>query len=155
MLQSMDQTTRTSGMRRVPLVVLSVIVSTAILATGAFALQRLSQTRAMYATCRPAVTLVCLTRSASNHTTTVRKGDTVEVTLSGTTLRWTAPKVVGARLLRPIGTALSRGGARRERFKAVRAGHTIIQASATAKCSPGEICPQFALLWRAAIVVVN
>ena len=99
--------------------------------------------------------LVCLTRSAGNHVTTVQKGETVELTLTGSTLQWSEPEIVGAKILLPIGAALSRGGASRERFKAVRVGHTAIQATATAKCSPGEMCPQFALVWRAAVVVTN
>lgn len=143
-------------MTRVHLALIAGIVGAALVASSvAFAMTRPASKAAAFSACHATSTLICLTQAASSHTTTVKKGQVVEVTLSGTTLQWSKPEVVGEQLLRPVGSALQRGGDSRARFSAIRTGTTAIQASATAKCSPGQACPQFALLWRAAIVVRN
>jgi hypothetical protein len=128
----------------------------AIIATSfAFALRSPTSPNAVFAPCHSTAKLVCLTRNASGHTTTVHKGQVIELILSGTGLSWTKPQVIGQQLLRQVGAAPLRNGERREDFSAIATGHTMLQASATAKCAPGQVCPQFALLWRAAIVVIS
>lgn len=143
-------------MRKAHFAVLSsVVVAGAIATPVASALSTPTAPRAVFSTCRPTGTLVCLTRNASNHTTTVHKGEIVELTLSGSDLSWTKPQVTDKRHLRLIGAAIQRGGESRGSFSAIQIGHATIQATATAKCSPGQICPQFALVWRATIVITS
>lgn len=120
----------------------------------AFALQSPTTSNAIFAPCHTTLKLVCLSRSASSRATTVHKGQVIELTLSGTGLTWTKPQVIGKQLLRQLGGAPFRNGERRESLLAVATGHTTLQSSATARCAAGQACPQFALLWRASIVIV-
>jgi hypothetical protein len=104
-------------------------------------------------TCRASKLLVCIDRSASAKSTTAHIGQVIEVTLNGSGLLWSAVKEVGAQPLLQRGAVTRLGGQVRERFEAVKLGRTALQATATPKCSPGQVCPQFMLLWRAIVTV--
>ena len=84
----------------------------------------------------------------------VRRGETVEVTLSATSLVWNDLHQVGPQLLRVTHQATSSVRQFRQIYEAVALGHTTLQATGAPRCKIGQACPQFLLLWRVQIVVL-
>jgi hypothetical protein len=103
--------------------------------------------------CHASGEVVCITQSSSARTVTVRLGETVEVTLSDTSLVWSAIRQVGPQLLRVRLKATRSVRQFRETFEPVTIGHTMLQATGAPRCKPSQACPQFLLLWRVQILV--
>jgi len=97
--------------------------------------------------------LVCVDRADGGHRVDVRVGQMVRVELGGSGLEWNDLHEVGPRLLRSDGAPRLRAGGITASYLAARAGRTALQASGAPKCSPGQACPQFLLLWRVQVVV--
>jgi hypothetical protein len=97
--------------------------------------------------------LVCVDRADGGHRVNVRVGQTVRVELGGSGLQWSDLHELGPRLLRSDGAPRMRVGAISASYLAATAGRTALQASGAPKCSPGQACPQFLLLWRVQVVV--
>jgi hypothetical protein len=106
-------------------------------------------------TCHGSADLVCIGQSSSNKGVTVRLGETVEVTLSDTSLKWSDLRQVGPQLLRVTQKVTRSVRQLRETYKAIAVGHTTLQATGAPKCTAGQACPQFLLLWRIQIVVTS
>jgi hypothetical protein len=104
-------------------------------------------------TCHASSDVVCIGQSDSARSVNVRLGETVEVTLSNTSLVWSAIRQVGSQLLRVTHRATRSVHQFRETFEPVTAGHTALQATGAPRCSPGQACPQFLLLWRVQVIV--
>jgi hypothetical protein len=83
----------------------------------------------------------------------VRVGETLHADLQGAGLSWTGLREVGPHLLRQSGAAVHFAGSVSASYTAVKRGQTELSATGTPKCSPGEACPQFILLWRVQVVV--
>jgi len=96
---------------------------------------------------------VCVDRADGGRTVHLRVGQRVQVVLSGATLQWSGPRLVGPHLLRLRGRATDGAGTLRASYVAVGAGRTTLEASGAPKCSPGKACPQFILLWQVRVVV--
>ena len=106
-------------------------------------------------TCHASSNLVCIGQSDSAHTVHVRVGETVEVTLSDTSLVWSDIRQVGPHLLRVTHNVTRSVRQLRETFEAITAGHTALQATGAPHCTAGQACPQFLLLWQVQIVVAT
>jgi hypothetical protein len=83
----------------------------------------------------------------------VQVGRRIEVVLVGAGLRWSGLHEVGAPLLRRRGPVADGDGRLTATYAAVRTGRTSLRASGAPKCSPGQACPQFILLWQVTIVI--
>ena len=114
--------------------------------TGAFAAD---------STCHSSSGVVCIGQSDSTRTVHVRLGETVEVTLSDTSLVWSDIRQVGPHLLRVTHNVTRSVLQLRETFEPIATGHTTLQATGAAHCTAGQACPQFLLLWRVQIVVAT
>jgi hypothetical protein len=104
-------------------------------------------------TCHGSEAVVCISQTDSGRSVGVRLGQTVEVTLSETSLSWSDLRQVGPQLLRVTHKATRSARQFRETYKAVALGHTTLQAIGAPRCAVGQACPQFLLLWRAQLVV--
>ena len=85
----------------------------------------------------------------------VEHGESVVVGLGGSGLRWSDLHQVGPHLLRQRGSSVVRQGALTASYVATTAGRTSLQASGAPKCTTGEACPQFIVLWQVRVMVVR
>jgi hypothetical protein len=104
-------------------------------------------------TCHASSDLVCISQSDSDRSVKLRLGETVEVTLSETSLVWSDLRLVGPALLRITHKVTRSVRQLRETYEAIAVGRTILQATAGPRCKAGQACPQFLLLWQVPIVV--
>lgn len=91
---------------------------------------------------------MCVTSDDDGHTVTVAVGWTVGVDLRTPNSLWSVPSQSHARVLRQIGALRRSGGAVQVAYKAVAPGRTELRALERPACRPGQMCPQFILLWR-------
>jgi hypothetical protein len=105
--------------------------------------------------CHGSGDIVCIGQSDSYRSVNVRLGQTVEVTLSETSLVWSDLRQVGPQLLRVTHGVTRTVRQLRETYEAIAVGHTTLQATGAPRCSVGQACPQFLLLWRVEIVVTT
>jgi hypothetical protein len=110
---------------------------------------------ALDSTCHGSAGVVCVSQSDSDRSVNVRLGETVEVTLSATALVWSDLRQVGPHLLRVTHNLTRSVRQVREMYEAVALGHTTLQATGAPRCTTGQACPQFLLLWRVPIVVTK
>jgi len=106
-------------------------------------------------TCHGSGDVVCISQSDSYRSVSVRLGETVEVTLSDTSLVWSDLRQVGPQLLRVTHKVTRSVRQLRETYEAIALGHTTLQATGAPRCKAGQACPQFLLLWRVPIVVTT
>lgn len=105
------------------------------------------------AACHAGPAMVCLTRRDGGRTVKVRLRQQIGLTLSDADLVWSNPEAVGARLLRQT-SAITRGKAQLTTwYKAVKVGTTSLRATGTLRCTPGQACPQFVLLWQVQLAI--
>lgn len=105
--------------------------------------------------CRSSSDIVCIGQSGSQRSFNVRIGETVEVAFGDSSLVWSNIRQVGPQLLRVTHRATRGVEWFREIFEPVAMGHTTLQAIAAPRCSAGQACPQFVLLWQARVVVTR
>jgi hypothetical protein len=103
--------------------------------------------------CRPSGHVVCLTQADGGHRVPVHLGQEVEVRLGGSGLRWSQLRQTGTRPLRASRTVRHRGGTVGANYAAVAKGRTELESRGAPRCSPGQACPQFIVLWRVRVVV--
>jgi len=106
-------------------------------------------------TCHASSAVVCIGQSDSARSVNVRLGETLEVTFSDTSLVWSDIRQVGPQLLRVTQKATRSVHQFRETFRPVKVGRTALQATGAPRCTPGQACPQFLLLWRVQIIVTR
>jgi hypothetical protein len=97
--------------------------------------------------------VACVDRADSGQSVHLRVGQTLEVVLGGTALRWSGLHQRGPHILRQKGNVNAQGGEIAAVFTAVKAGRTTLQAGGAPKCSPGQACPMFVLLWQVRVLV--
>jgi hypothetical protein len=103
--------------------------------------------------CRTGAKTVCLTRVDGGRTVKVRLGEAIGLTLNNGGLVWSNPEPVGARLLRQT-SAVARGGTQLTVwYQAIKVGTTSLRATATPRCTAGQACPQFVLLWQVRLAI--
>jgi len=105
--------------------------------------------------CRSSASLVCVTAGDSGHRVQIRIGQRLTVTLNDAGLVWSTIREIGPPLLKQLGHPIVAGTFLKTSYAAVDAGQTALQASAAARCSAGQACPQFMLLWRVQLHVVR
>jgi hypothetical protein len=103
--------------------------------------------------CHGSGDVVCISQSDSNRSVDVRLGQTVEVTLSDTSLTWSDLRQVGPQLLWVTNKVTRSARQLRETYEAIASGHTTLQATGAPRCKADQACPQFLLLWRVQVVV--
>lgn len=103
--------------------------------------------------CHAGPEVVCLTRADGGRIVQARLGQEVGVVLSDVTLVWSNPEVVGPRLLRQTGSVTRSPSQLTGWYKAVGIGRTSLRATATPRCTAGQACPQFVLLWQVQLTI--
>jgi hypothetical protein len=103
--------------------------------------------------CTPSHHVVCIDKADSGHSLHVRVGQTLRVDLQSAGLSWAGLRQVGSRPLHENGSTDYHAGGLSASYGALKKGKTELLASGAPKCSPGEVCPQFIVLWRVQVVV--
>lgn len=95
---------------------------------------------------------VVIDRASDGRTVRVRVDDIVEVRL-GVDQEWQV-RVADPTVLVMLQTFAPLPAGTQGAFRAARAGATVVEATGTAKCAPGQACPMYAILFRATVEVV-
>jgi hypothetical protein len=134
---------------------LATLVTTLLMGTFGLGLAACGSPSAFAAdsTCHASGEVVCIGQSDSNRSVNVRLGETVEVTLSETSLMWSDLRQVGPSLFRVTHKVTRSVRQLKETYQAIAVGHTVLQATGAPRCKVSQACPQFLLLWRVPIVV--
>ncbi|KUL51372.1 hypothetical protein ADL22_06105 [Streptomyces sp. NRRL F-4489] len=106
----------------------------------------------------PAPHRVVLTERDNGRALSVRRGEVVEVRLTGargrgTTFTWSLPVSNAPAVLRRTAAGRTPTGGAAARFTAVGRGTSALTAHRTCRAAPGHVCSQAVLSWRTTVRV--
>jgi hypothetical protein len=105
--------------------------------------------------CRATPHLRCLGRANAGTVTRATVGQQVKVTFSNSGLAWRVVPTTIKNVLRPVGAPLRHDGSFATTYDAIGPGRVVIELSGAPICVPRTPCPQFVVVWRTTILVVQ